>query len=130
AAIAEVVRMMDLVEADQMRLTDLVVDFVDPNAPDLPPPEIKVAVPAEDNEAEETDGSGGSTEEEEEGGPSREEALIRFARIRKLHQGLLKTSAKHGHDSPEVRRVQKKLAEEFMQIKFVSKQINRLVEYV
>src|SRR5436190_4372309 len=111
AAIAEVVRMMDLVEADQMRLTDLVVDFVDPNAPDLPPPEIKpaAAAPADDNEVEESDGSGNT--EEEEGGPSREEALIRFARIRKLHQGLLKTSAKYGHDSPEVRRMQKKLAE-------------------
>ena len=40
AAIAEVVRMMDLVEIDQMRLTDLVVDFVDPNATDLPLPEV------------------------------------------------------------------------------------------
>ena len=128
AAIAEVVRMMDLVEADQMRLTDLVVDFVDPNAPDLPPPEVKAA-PADDNENEDAEG-GGTGDTEEEGGPNREEALIRFARIRKLHQGLLKAAEKHGHDSPEVRRVQKKLADEFMQIKFVSKQINRLVEYV
>src|SRR5581483_7770160 len=118
AAIAEVVRMMDLVEADQMRLTDLVVDFVDPNAPDLPPPEIKTASANEE------------TDTDEEGGPNREEALIRFARIRKLHANLLKASAKSGHDSPEVRRVQKKLADEFMQIKLVSKQINRLVEYV
>jgi RNA polymerase primary sigma factor len=131
AAIAEVVRMMDLVEADQMRLTDLVVDFVDPNAPDLPPPEIKPAVASEEAEGEENDASGGTTAEaEEEGGPNREEAIIRFARIRKLHAGLLKANAKSGHDSPEVRRVQKKLADEFMQIKFVSKQINRLVEYV
>jgi RNA polymerase primary sigma factor len=127
AAIAEVVRMMDLVEADQMRLTDLVVDFVDPNAPDMPLPEVKSAAPADDSDNEDGDGSGDS---DEEGGPDREEALRRFARIRKLHASLLKTMAKHGHDSPELRRGQKKLAEEFMQIKFVSKQINRLVEYV
>src|SRR5688500_2558214 len=37
AAIAEVVRMMDDVEADKMRLTDLVVDFVNPDADDAPP---------------------------------------------------------------------------------------------
>ncbi|MFL6647696.1 MAG: RNA polymerase sigma factor RpoD, partial [Sulfurifustaceae bacterium] len=130
AAIAEVVRMMDLVEADQMRLTDLVVDFVDPNAPDLPPPEIKPAAAATDEPETDEAEAGSSGDAEEEGGPSREEALIRFARIRKLHANLLKGTEKHGHDSPEARRVQKKLADEFMQIKFVSKQINRLVEYV
>ena len=36
AAIAEVVRLMDEVEADRLRLTELVVDFVDPNAVDMP----------------------------------------------------------------------------------------------
>ena len=129
AAIAEVVRMMDLVEADQMRLTDLVVDFVDPNAPEAPLPEVKPAAAAEESDEEEAEASG-TADSEEEGGPSRDEALIRFARIRKLHANLLKTMTKKGHDSPELKRVQKKLAEEFMQIKFVSKQINRLVEYV
>jgi hypothetical protein len=53
AAIAEVVRMMDLVEIDQMRLTDLVVDFVDPNATELPLPEVpseKAAADVDDDE--------------------------------------------------------------------------------
>jgi len=131
AAIAEVVRMMDLVEADQMRLTDLVVDFVDPNAADMPLPEITPKTAgAADNEDDESDSGSGSGDADEEGGPNREEALIRFARIRKLHSNLLKTVEKKGSDSPELKRVQKKLADEFMQIKFVSKQINRLVEYV
>jgi len=132
AAIAEVVRMMDLVELDQMRLTDLVVDFVDPDAVDVPLPEInseKAAATADlDDEAESGDGSASS--EEEETGPNREEALIRFARIRKLHTNLLKAIEKKGYDSPDVKKVQAKLADEFMQIKFVSKQINRLVEHV
>jgi RNA polymerase primary sigma factor len=132
AAIAEVVRMMDLVELDQMRLTDLVVDFVDPDAVDAPLPEInteKAAAPADiDDEAESGDGS--ASAEEEETGPDREEALIRFARIRKLHTNLLKAIEKKGYDSPDVKKVQAKVAEEFMQIKFVAKQINRLVEHV
>jgi RNA polymerase primary sigma factor len=131
AAIAEVVRMMDLVEIDQMRLTDLVVDFVDPNATDLPLPEVpsEKAAGIDDDDKEE-DESGDGASEEEETGPNREEALIRFARIRKLHTNLLKAIEKKGYDSPEVKRVQAKLADEFMQTKFVSKQINRLVEYV
>ncbi len=130
AAIAEVVRMMDLVEVDQMRLTDLVVDFVDPNAVDVPLPEApsEKAVAADDDEEDESgDGSGS---DDDETGPNREEALIRFARIRKLHTNLLKAIEKKGYDSPDVKRVQARLADEFMQIKFVSKQINRLVEYV
>ena len=129
AAIAEVVRMMDLVEIDQMRLTDLVVDFVDSNAADAPLPEtptVKVAADVDDDKDDESE----SSDSDEETGPNREEALIRFARIRKLHTNLLKAIEKNGYDSPEVKRVQAKLAGEFMQTKFVSKQINRLVEYV
>ncbi len=126
AAIEEVVRLMDEVEADRLRLTDLVVDFVDPDAADMPIPEpgTKAAGVSDDDESDA--GSDG----DDESGPDREEALKRFARIRKLHQSLVKAIAKKGHNSPEAKRVQKRLADEFMQIKFVSKQINRLVEHV
>jgi RNA polymerase primary sigma factor len=130
AAIAEVVRMMDLVELEQMRLTDLIVDFVDPDAIDapLPPPVLSEKVATDD--ADESAEDGAASTEEEDTGPDREEALIRFVRVRKLHASLLKAIEKHGYDSIEVKRVQAKLADEFMQIKFVAKQINRLVEYV
>ena len=136
ATISEVLRMMELVETEQMRLTDLVVDFIDPNAKAEPLPEIMVAdddgtppgttVKAKEEEESE-DGGGGS---EEEGGPDREEALRRFARIRKLHANLSKAMEKKGFGAPEAQRAQKKLTEEFLQIKFVAKQINRLVEEV
>lgn len=129
ATISEVLRMMELVEQDQMRLTELVVDFVDPKALDAPPPEIDrdlAAVEEEDDESAEGD----SVEAEEDVGPDREEALERFSRIRKLHTVIAKASEKKGFNSAEVAKGQEKLAEEFMEIKFVSKQINRLVEHV
>ena len=114
--------MMDMVEAEQMRLNDLVVDFIDPNAPEAPLPQLLTPEGADvDDEA---------MEAEEEIGPSREEALARFARIRKLHANMLKALEKKGFGSPEVAKIQGKLAAEFLQIKFVSKQINRLVEQV
>ena len=130
AAIAEVVRMMDLVEVDQMRLTDLVVDFVDPDAVDMPLPQVTPKAAAADDEEEETEAGTTTTTEEEDTGPDREEALIRFTRIRRLYPHLLKTIEKKGYDSPEIKRLQKKLADEFMQIKFAAKQVNRLVEHV
>jgi len=132
ATIGEVLRMMDLVEAEQMRLTDLVVDFIDPNAKDVPLPEIHAdedgvpagaAKPKDDEESED-----GGTEEDV--GPDRDEALRRFARIRKLHASLAKALDKNGFGAPEALRAQKKLTEEFLEIKFVAKQINRLVEDV
>ncbi len=133
ATITDVLRMMELVEAEQMRLTDLVVDFVDPNAQDEPPPEMlsdeNRAAAANDSD-DENEEEGGAAAADEEGGPDREEALARFARIRKLHASLSRVLEKKGFDGPEVARIQRKLADEFLQIKFVSKQINRLVEQV
>ncbi|MEK7666077.1 MAG: RNA polymerase sigma factor region1.1 domain-containing protein, partial [Pseudomonadota bacterium] len=136
ATIGEVLRMMDLVEAEQMRLTDLVVDFIDPNAKDVPLPEIhnhsdedsesSGAAKSKDKDDEESDDSG----TEEDVGPDRDEALRRFARIRKLHASLAKALDKNGFGTPEALRAQKKLTEEFLEIKFVAKQINRLVEDV
>jgi len=157
ATIAEVLRMMEMVENEQLRLTELVVDFIDPNAKDEPMPEMnssgddddddvaakpkpakskmpapKMATPKAakpKGEEEESDSDGGS-DSEEDTGPDRDEALRRFARIRKLHTNLGKALDKAGFGSPEQVRAQKKLVEEFLQIKFVSKQINRLVEDV
>ena len=136
ATIGEVLRMMDMVEAEQMRLTDLVVDFIDPNAKDQPLPEILTdedgvpagAAKAKDRDKDDEESEEGGTEEDT--GPDREEALRRFARIRKLHASLAKALDKNGFGAPEAQRAQKKLTEEFLQIKFVAKQINRLVEDV
>lgn len=128
ATIAEVLRMMELVEQDQMRLTELVVDFVDAAAMVEPPPEIIPELVSEGDDDDEVESE--SVEAEEDVGPDREEALERFARIRKLHAVIVKAVEKKGFKSPEVAKGQEKLAAEFMEIKFVSKQINRLVEHV
>ena len=132
ATIGEVLRMMDLVEAEQMRLTDLVVDFIDPNAKAEPLPQIladddSVSGDATKSKDDEESEDGGT---EEDLGPDRDEALRRFARIRKLHASLAKALDKNGFGTPEAQRAQKKLTEEFLEIKFVAKQINRLVEDV
>ena len=130
ATIAEVLRMMELVEQEQMRLTELVVDFVDPHAVDEPPPPAERVVAADEDEDEEQADESDGVDADEDGGPDREEALERFGRIRKLHATIVKAAEKKGFKSPEVAKGQEKLAEEFMEIKFVSKQINRLVEHV
>ena len=142
ATVAEVVRMMDLIEAERMRLTDLVVDFVDPNADDAPIPvpqvtngkaaaaKAKDAKDAKDAKEGETVDDDSDDDSEADTGPDREEALARFARVRKHYKALVKALEKKGYGSPEVEKVQNKLIKEFLEIKFVSKQIQHLVEMV
>ena len=133
ATIGEVLRMMDLVEAEQMRLTDLVVDFIDPNAKDEPLPVIHTdeeGTSSGSGKSKDDDDSDDSSSSDEDTGPDREEALRRFARVRRLHTSLAKALDKNGFGAPEALRAQKKLTEEFLEIKFVAKQINRLVEEV
>ncbi len=122
AAVAEVLANMERIENEQVRLSDLVVDFVDPNAADLPPERMSTAA--------ETDDDGDGMDADEESGPDREEALKRFARVRKLHGNLAKAMETKGFDSPEARRAQLRLAAEFMQIKFVPRVTNGLVDKV
>ena len=147
----DVIRMMDEVEVEQMRLTDLLVGFIDPNADDDPVPQVtpeivearKAAAALKKNASQNAaqggdakgDGTGDAkdaTEDEEEvdTGPDREEALQRFAKIRKLHKGVVKAKEKKGLGSPEAEKAQNKLADFLLEIKFVPKQIQRLVEDV
>ena len=138
ASVSEIVRMMDAIEAEDMRLTDLLSDFVDPNAEDEPIPQparvnddsSATSKDAKDAKDDKSDDDSDDDEDEDEGptGPSMEEARERFARIRKLHNTMQKTIAKKGIGHADLEKVEKKLANEFLEIKFVTKQVQRLVE--
>jgi len=135
ASVSEIVRMMDLIEAEDMRLTDLLSDFVDPNAEDEPIPQPArvnddASATSKDAKDDKSDDDSDDDEDEDEGptGPSMEEARERFARVRKLHNTMQKTIAKKGIGHADLEKVEKKLADEFLEIKFVTKQVQRLVE--
>jgi RNA polymerase primary sigma factor len=125
ATIRTLVGLMERVEAEDMRLTDLVADFVDPNAEDdISRPASTVAGAADKDKDKDDD----DDEEEEATGPDREEALKRFGRIRKLFNSIEKTIKKKGIGAPECQKYYGKIADELMQIKFVTKQVNALVD--
>jgi len=133
ASVSEIVRMMDLIEAEEMRLTDLLSDFVDPNAEDEPIPQpARVEDTATTTEAKSDDSDDDDDDEDSDDdgptGPSMEEARERFGRVRKLHNTMQKTIAKKGIGHADLEKVEKKLANEFLEIKFVTKQVQRLVE--
>ena len=120
------------VKAGQGRLIDIIVGFIDPNAPDEiaapinPKLAAAAAPPAEkEDEAEETE----ATEEEEalETGPDPEEAARRFASLAKLHQQGLKAMEEKGIKDPKTIKIRKKAAGEFMELKLSPKMFDALI---
>ncbi len=124
AAIIELLRLMEMCQNEQLRLSELVSGFVDPDADDEIP--VINGMGDSNNDAEDDD----AATNDEDAAAAREEALARFARVRKLHANHMRTIAKKNYESPEAGRVRKKLIDEFLQMKLVPKQINQLVNQV
>ncbi len=126
AAIEELLRLMALCEQEQVRLSDLVAGFVDRNAPDEPIPPVNPLLAVSRDAVQHESGNTASTADEDPGA-NREEALARFAKIRRLHNNLKRSINKKGYDSLGSARGRKRLIDEFLQVKLVPKQINYLV---
>jgi RNA polymerase primary sigma factor len=121
------------VKAGQGRLVDIIVGFIDPNAPDeiaapVNPKLAAAAAPAE-NESDEDEESGEGSDEEEtlETGPDPEEAARRFASIQKLHHQQIKAMAEKGVKDPKTQKLRKKIASEFMELKLSPKMFDALI---
>ncbi len=127
-----VLNQYEQVKAGQGRLVDIIVGFIDPNAPDeiaapVNPKLAAAAAPEAENEEEEE--AEGSSEEEEtlETGPDPEEAARRFASIHKGYQQLVKALEEKGVKDPKTQKLRKKIAAEFMELKLSPKMFDALI---
>jgi RNA polymerase primary sigma factor len=114
------------------RLVDIIVGFVDPNAPDVIAEPINpklAAKAAPETEVEEEAAEGEGTEEEEalETGPDPEEAARRFASLGKVYAQVMKSLEEKGSKDPKTVKLRKKLAEEFMELKLSPKMFEQLI---
>ncbi len=111
--IEEVIVIADKIKAEEMKLTDFLVDFIDPNEiiPDiiLPPP------PREDGDEEVVDT-----------GPDPVEANKRFKKIRTLYRNYEKIILVDSNISDKAQKQLKKIADEMMQLKITPIQIEKL----
>src|SRR5215469_919594 len=123
------------VKAGQARLVDLIVGFIDPNAPDViaqpqNPTKMEV-VAAEDNNDDDEEGDEEGADGEEEAavdtGPDPIEAASRFASIAKLHAQVLGSIAKLGARDVKTLRQRKKLADEFMELRLSPRMFDALI---
>src|SRR5690606_10684365 len=133
------------IEREEMRLTDLVSGFVDPNAVEeevVPAAQQAAAAEAassNDNTVDDVSDDDDSSDDDEDDdstpavvdtGPDPEEARERFARIRKAHDSMVRSIEKNGPGKPAIKKHRKKLAGEFMELRLTSKAIDHLAAQV
>jgi RNA polymerase primary sigma factor len=123
-------RAYDTVKAGQMRLVDVIVGFVDPNAPDeIAQPQNPKMMALEREEAENEDESDADEEEEVvDTGPDPEEAAKRFVSIAKSHHQFLGSLDKLGAKDPKTLKIRKKICGELMELKLSPKMFDQLID--
>jgi len=130
SAIETILDYFEEIKEEKMRLTDLVVAFIDPNAEIDPNPVQSGSAAQSDDEDVEGDEEDAEEEKAVDTGPDMDEAIDRFKAMAKLHARHSKALEKHGFDSKQARTLQNELIEGLMEIKFVPKIIEALWETV
>jgi RNA polymerase primary sigma factor len=125
-------RAYEPVKAGQARLVDVIVGFIDPNAPDViaqpqNPTKLEIVEPETEAEREEETEDGDDSEEAVDTGPDPEEAARRFGSIARLQVHALSAIAKHGAREPKTFKLRKKLALEFMELKLSPRMFDALI---
>jgi RNA polymerase primary sigma factor len=124
-------RHYETVKAGQMRLVDVIVGFVDPNAPDeIAQPQNPKMMALEREEAANDDEEADGDEEEEaiDTGPDPEEAAKRFSSIAKVHHQFLNALDKLGSKDPKTLKIRKKICGELMELKLSPKMFDQLID--
>ena len=127
--IAEILKLADRVERDEMRVDEVVDGLIDPNASDDDEPMEDVGQEEEvDDDIEEAD-------EDEENALAnanllklKEDALKRFGLIRGLNGKLLKALAKTGARSRPYLEARDQISSELLNIRFTAKQVEALCD--
>src|SRR5580704_8532598 len=120
------------VKLGQARLVDVIVGFIDPNAPDViaqpqNPTKLEIVEAEAESEREEETEDGDDAEEAVDTGPDPEEAARRFASIARLQVHTLSAISKHGAREPKTFKLRKKLAAEFMELKLSPRMFDALI---
>jgi RNA polymerase primary sigma factor len=126
SAIQTILDYFEAIQKEEMRLTDLLVAFIDPNAEIDPNPvqSGSAAKKKEDDDEEEEE------EKPVDTGPDMDEAIERFKSMKKLHNRHAKAMDTHGFDSKQARNIQTEIIGGLMEIKFVPKIIEALWEMI
>jgi RNA polymerase primary sigma factor len=103
------------VDSGEIKLTDVLTDFIDPTQQDVIP---RPAQARGEDEGEE--------EEEINTGPDPEEAMARMRKLKRTATRLQTAVSKHGADSKQAEKIRNDLIQQFLELKLVPKLTERL----
>jgi RNA polymerase primary sigma factor len=127
ATIAQILGLGEDIREGKVVITTIVDGFSNPN-------EADDYVAEEDfdefDAADDDDGKGGSKALTKKLEELKREAMLRFDKMRELHEKIYKTYEKEGYGTPSYVKTQKALSEELMSIRFTAKAIEKLCDMV
>jgi RNA polymerase primary sigma factor len=129
-AITYLLDQWDLYEAEEIRLSDIIIGFVDPNEEtNMAPTATHVGSDLSKEELEkEDDDSEGDDEEEEDTGPDPELAREKFDALRKQYAKTRDAIEAKGRSNATAKRQIANLSEVFKEFRLVPKQFDRMVK--
>ena len=133
--INEILDMAAKVEADEMRIDEVIDGLIDPNAVEAEPAttaDDEVSDDSDDSEDDDSDDSG-----DDAGGAAaasllqlKTDGIERFQSIRAIHAKMQKTLGSKGSQDKAYVKLQQQLSDELMNIRFTSRCIERLCDNV
>ncbi|MGF1757931.1 RNA polymerase sigma factor RpoD [Photobacterium sagamiensis] len=134
SAIAHLLEQFDKVEADELRLTDIISGFVDPNDEGTTAPTAthvgselsKTDLEDEDKDLEKSDGDD-DEEEEEDTGIDPELAREKFLELRNSYEKMATAITTHGRHNAKTEVAVEELSDIFKQFRLIPKQFDKLV---
>ena len=131
-----ILEQFDKVQAEELRLTDLITGFVDPNADETTAPTAthigseltESELDDEDDVDDEDDEDDESTDDEEESGIDPELALEKFTSLRNTFQNFQLACNEYGSESPKAQIAHELVLDVFREFRLTPKQFDYLVE--
>ncbi|GAB1078414.1 RNA polymerase sigma factor RpoD [Shewanella algae] len=134
-AIAMILEQFDQFEAEEIRLSDIISGFVNPDEDDVGPSATHIGselsdddLDDEDDMDDDDDDDDSDSEDEGSKGPDPEEARERFGQLRAVYENSLKLIELKGRDHPESVAALFHIGEIFKEFRLVPKQFDRLVK--
>jgi RNA polymerase primary sigma factor len=129
-AITYLLDQWDLYEAEEIRLSDIIIGFIDPNEEDVAPTATHIGseLSKEELEDEDDDSEGDDDDEEEDTGPDPELAREKFGLLRDQYNITRAVINDKGRDNKEAKTEIANLSEVFKEFRLIPKQFDRMVK--
>ena len=128
-AITYLLDQWDLFEAEEIRISDIIIGFVDPNEQDVAPTATHIGSELSQEELDdEDDDEDDEDEEEEDTGVDPELAREKFTALRKQYNKVMSVIEVKGRSHKASRKEIHELSEVFKEFRLIPKQFDRMVK--